>query len=128
VTLIAGERERVMGAPDEGDNLGLDFKERENYLHGPGWLRKLTFYAQIQAAYVAHNIFITGTTFGEQPQITIKREVFLATLGVSVRSSAKNRFEYRIKWRSPEFDAPGPAPDDRIQRYGELRWVHDFDT
>ena len=125
LTLVAGERDRVFGAPDEGDFLAVDFNDRKNYFHGvlSGW----TFYLQGQLAAVAHNYFITGTTFGEQSQVELKHNVWMTTLGASWRISPAYRIEYAFKRRSPEFTAPGPRPDDRYQRYGEIRFVSDLD-
>ena len=130
LTLIAGERDRVLGAPDEGDDLGVDFSERDNAFKSEKGLLKalknVTLYIQAQTAAVAYNHFITGRTYNDQPQVELKRNVTMMTLGVSLKCSNAWRFEYRIKWRSPEFSAPGPAPDDRIQRYGEIRFVRDL--
>lgn len=125
ITLIAGERDRVLGAPDEGDFLAVDFNERTNHFAPP--LKNWTFYVQAQLAAVAHNYFITGTTFRDQPQVDIKRTVWMTTIGASWAISKAFRFEYRFKTRSPEYKANGGLPDDRYQRYGEVRFVADLD-
>jgi hypothetical protein len=124
-TLVAGEKERVIGAPDEGDYIALDFKDRHNSFGPP--LERLTIFLQGQWAYVAHNHFITGRTYGEQPQITLKRQVAMMAVGVSWKYSKSWRFEYRVKRRTPEFSAPGMIPDDSYQNYGELRFVRDLE-
>lgn len=126
VTLVAGERERIFGAPDEGDNVGVDFNNRYSTFKAP-WLQPWTVYMQLQLSLVAYNALITGRTFTQRPQIELKRDVWMATLGLSYKVSGKTRLEYRIKWRSPEFESTAAAPDDRIQRYGEIRWVTDYD-
>ncbi|HEU4458084.1 MAG TPA: lipid A deacylase LpxR family protein [Methylibium sp.] len=123
LTLVAGEKERVFGAPDEGDHLGLDFREHANHL--PGLLHRLTVYAQAQVAGVAYNQFISGTSFGPQSEVKPRRAVVMTTLGFSWRTGGTSRLEYRVKWRSRDFEPPADAPTDRVQRYGELRWVVD---
>lgn len=127
LTLVAGETKRVLGAPDEGDFFAVDFNERENQFTTP-WLKRATLFAQIQVAAVGSNYLIEGRTYGPQPQIELKRNTWMATLGASVRLSQKWRLEYRVKRRSAEFLSPFPGPNDRMHSYGEVRIVKDFDS
>lgn len=127
LTLVAGERDRVFGAPDEGDYLAADFSKRDPsripFLFGS----RLTLFLQAQWAAVAYNHFITGRTYGEpQPQIELKRSNLMMTLGFSVQASRSCRIEYRVKRRTPEFTVPGQARDDSYHSYGELRLVRDL--
>jgi hypothetical protein len=126
LTIVAGERDRVFGAPDEGDFFALDFNERRNYFPS-GWLQRVSVIAQAQVSGVASNYLIEGKTYGPQPQIELKRRTWMATLGASIRLNEGWRFEYRIKRRSAEFISPALAPTDRIHTYGEVRFVKDFD-
>ncbi len=128
VTLVAGERDRVFGAPDEGDYLAADFSNRDpSPLKLPllGW--PTTVFLQAQWSAVAYNHFITGRTYGDQqPQIELKRSNLMMTLGFSVQASRSCRIEYRVKRRTPEFTVPGQARDDSYHSYGELRLVRDL--
>ncbi|WP_295641782.1 lipid A deacylase LpxR family protein [uncultured Methylibium sp.] len=125
LTLVAGERDRVFGAPDEGDYLAADFSERAaSPLKLPllGW--PTTLFLQAQWSAVAYNHFVTGRTYGEpQPQIELKRSNLMMTLGFSVQIRERYRLEYRVKRRTPEFSVPGQARDDGYHSYGELRLV-----
>lgn len=128
MTLVAGERDRVFGAPDEGDYLAADFSNRDpSPLKLPllGW--PTTVFLQAQWSAVAYNHFVTGRTYGEpQPQIELKRSAVMMTLGFSAQTSDKCRLEYRVKRRTPEFSVPGQARDDSYHSYGELRFVRDL--
>lgn len=126
VTFVAGERDRVFGAPDEGDFFAVDFNERSNGFTHP-WLKRVTLFGQLQGSAVASNYLIEGRTFGPQPQIDLKRTAWMATLGASVRMSKQWRLEYRVKRRSAEFSSQFPGPNDRMHSYGEVRIVKDFD-
>lgn len=130
VSLVAGEKTRVLGAPDEGDFLAVDFNNRRNYFSRDlPWLNRWTFYLQFQMAAVASNYLIEGRTYGPRPEIELKHGVWMSTLGFSVRISDPWRIEYRIKRRSAEFAAAVPyGRNGQIQNYGEFRVIYDFDT
>jgi hypothetical protein len=126
LTAIAGEKDRVLGMPDEGDFMAVDFNGRGNDLPPP--LDRLTVFAQVQWTAVGSNHFITGRTYGPRPEIELRRSVLMQTLGVSWRFSQRSRLEYRIKRRSHEFSSREPlAPDDDYHSYGEVRWVVDLE-
>lgn len=131
VTFIAGERDRVFGAPDEGDAFAVDFNERTNYFRSDAdadsWLKRVSLLAQFQVAGVASNYLITGKTYGPQPQIQLKHGVWMATLGASVKLGHQTRMEFRLKRRSVEFTSPFLGSNEKIHSYGELRYVWDFD-
>jgi lipid A 3-O-deacylase len=128
ITFVAGEKTRVFGAPDEGDFVAVDFNNRQNSFRA-GWLRRTTFFAQMQMAAVASNYLIEGRTYGPRPEIELKRGVWMSTFGVSQRLSREWRLEYRIKRRSAEFKAAEPyGRNGQIQSYGEVRLVRDYDA
>lgn len=125
ITLIAGERGRIIGAADEGDNVGIDFTDRNNAFRSR-WLRCLTFYAQGQVAAVAYNQFIEGTTHSEQPRIERRRHVRMGTLGGTIHFGRGWSLDIRNTWRSADFDSAGDAPrGGRTQNYGALRLLVD---
>lgn len=128
ITFVAGEKTRVFGAPDEGDFLAVDFHNRQNHFRA-SWLRRSTFFAQMQMSAVASNYLIEGRTYGPQHEIELKRGVWMSTFGISQRLSREWRLEYRIKRRSAEFKAAQPyGRNGQIQSYGEVRLVRDYDA
>lgn len=126
LTLVAGERRRVFGAPDEGEFIAVDVDDRRNDFPN-SWLRAVTFIAQAQIAGVANNYLIDGATYGARPQVDARHQLWMLTLGASLRLTPAWRLEYRVKRRSAEFTTPFGLPDGRIQNYGEVRVVHDFE-
>jgi hypothetical protein len=120
LSAIVGEKERVIGAVDEGDFLATDFNRRRNYLPG-GWQR-WTFYAQVQLARVWRNYFITGPTFGEHGDLMLKHYVATTALGCGFQVTRKLRIDYAVRRRGPEFELSGSSAEDRYQTYGEIRF------
>jgi lipid A 3-O-deacylase len=125
-TLVAGERDRVFGAPDEGDFFAVDFNQRANYFPRDSFMRRVTFFAQVQAAAVGSNYLIEGKTYGPRPQIELKHGTWMAAIGASIRLSNAWRLDYRVKRRSSEFLSAFPGSNDKMHSYGEVRLSKDF--
>jgi len=123
VTLLGGVRDRVVGSPDEGDHVGVDFTDRKN--HFPEWLQWLSFYVQGQLAAVAYNQFIDGTTFGPQPEIRRRPFVAIGTVGMNFRVHPSVSIELRNTWRTPDFEPPADSNKSRLQNYGAIRVLID---
>lgn len=124
LTLLAGEPNRVIGAADEGDNVGIDFTDRRNEFRLPV-LRGLTFYAQGQIAAIAYNQFIEGTTFTEQPRIDRKPFVRMLTVGGTIALGRGYSLDIRNTWRSADFSSADPPRGGRTQNYGAVRLLVD---
>lgn len=123
VTTIVGEKRRVIGATDEGDFLATDISQRKNYFE-PGPFNRWSFYAQAQLASVWHNYFVTGTTFRDQANLTIKRYVWTTAFGAIWKGDCFS-IQYTLKRRTPEFELADSSRKEQYQRYGEVRLVVD---
>jgi len=118
-SLILGERNRIVGAPDEGDFLAVDLSQPGNYLPPP--FNSLTFVAQAQISAVARNYFVTGSTFGTRSDIRLRRYVATVAVGVGWQVCKALRIDYNLKRRGPEFESSDSRSTDLYQRYGEIR-------
>jgi hypothetical protein len=84
-------------------------------------------FIRADARATAHNIFIDGSLFRDDPHPTSvesKDVTYFINRGITYESSAKNRWTLSFNRRSREFNAP---PSDRgAQNFFTLVWEHRF--
>lgn len=116
------DRRLQVGTMDEGDFMQPDLRSHSVGEGFMGRLKGTVLFVQLQGNAVAHNVFVTGSTFDERPDLRLRRQVYTFSWGITVPLDQQGHYQlgYVYKRRSPEFEARGLDRRDAFQSWGAL--------